>query len=828
MTSTENGGGDNQRWDSEKRERIAVSSSDGCGGSVVFDDNNHNDGDDHHNYNELHNKPNCESDPKTNRSSRDHIIVNNHDMSIRDPNTTTYIFVWILGKSLQSQSAVLELNVEIKSMRGSINRCQRAFDSKCVNRMAALEAAAATTATASTCSINAIGGRSYNDKGERTVSRGHTNSRAPSTSQTPTSSKLRQQSISAAIIYNDKLRPPKQRSTPKRDLDGVCYSSRFGSVAVAVGAASSFIVSAADVDVLVDGDDVYPSSQQQACVLVKRRSSRQRSTFSCLNELVKMYSARVKHIKKQLPVADRNSGDCGRSTEVNLRNCDGGQVVNTDRSLDCNGDNDVAQGSSHQDRHQQPDCDVSCCQCSDGDGEDKASKGNKATTAEKATCCSAASSVIENSNTKCRCSSARRRAIDKKCQSTHYRDVDKCDERVCSDYDEVDNSVNLRHYAQGVPSDSVVAAVGVEMPRYKFDSGKCNLCHTVFSAQSVATTTAMHTEDNKNKYFSAERRHSEQTPRQNRLNGSTNTNQLRIQCGDRLALSCSPTSDEGCPNHVSPYSSSSEDEDKSKCRRDFELKRSRDKVARSSSSDSALGLDEDSLVERGEYALMRPARRVTLTVMDLPLRPALLPVAEPTNLSDSQPQLLPCDDTSPIVPTTLLLKAQIIEISPFGSTTNNPRRYSRTDDQSALPDSKIDHFDNSTNHVRFVRTPSVVVSDYSDDLICGGITLEEIEFFRQQRQLQRRSSAQAGGGDYDSDLSTASSCSNLNYCGSTISAVDAEEMYMATASGLLTPERKISDCSTCSTISVEEDTFPMRLTEALQEQKKKVGRPGSN
>ncbi|KAK4887161.1 hypothetical protein RN001_003432 [Aquatica leii] len=88
---------------------------------------------------------------------------------------------------------------------------------------------------------------------------------------------------------------------------------------------------------------------------------------------------------------------------------------------------------------------------------------------------------------------------------------------------------------------------------------------------------------------------------------------------------------------------------------------------------------------------------------------------------------------------------------------------------------------------RFWRTPSIVVSDYSDDVV--GLTLEDIEFFRNQRKETSSSP----------DSSVHSSCSNLNYCGSTISNLDTEYI-------LRTPFRKISDCSTCSTFSGDEDT----------------------
>lgn len=88
---------------------------------------------------------------------------------------------------------------------------------------------------------------------------------------------------------------------------------------------------------------------------------------------------------------------------------------------------------------------------------------------------------------------------------------------------------------------------------------------------------------------------------------------------------------------------------------------------------------------------------------------------------------------------------------------------------------------------RYWRTPSVVVSDYSDDVV--GLSLEDIEFFRNQRKENSSSP----------DSSVHSSCSNLNYCGSTISNLDAEYI-------LRTPFRKSSNCSTCSAFSGDEDT----------------------
>lgn len=298
-------------------------------------------------------------------------------------------------------------------------------------------------------------------------------------------------------------------------------------------------------------------------------------------------------------------------------------------------------------------------------------------------------------------------------------------------------------------------------------------------------------------------------------NKNVNKNCLEIDC-ERNKMNCSPLSDEGCSTNVSPYSSSSEDEGKSGSK-SMRLKMDRDKVTRSASSDSALGLDDETESETVPY---KGKRRATLTVTDMPLRAALLPVAEPTSLPESPTNINVSFDASlPLsVPSKTLLEARIVEIVPIiqpddkSAEQINTRRESS---QSHLSDT------GEENRIRYVRTPSVVVSDYSDDVMCG-ITLEEIEFFRRQR-LRRGSIQEVDR--YDSDMSTASSCSNLNYCGSTISNLNYCGLDMYQSSGLETPHRKTSACSTCSTFSGDEDdAFPVRLTEALNTQrKKKVG-----
>lgn len=312
-------------------------------------------------------------------------------------------------------------------------------------------------------------------------------------------------------------------------------------------------------------------------------------------------------------------------------------------------------------------------------------------------------------------------------------------------------------------------------------------------------------------------------------NNIDSANSIQIKCDTQTneLIRNSPISDEGCLTNISPYSSSGEDDDLKK----------HEKVERSSSSDSALGLDDEILVGIADLPPRNQQRRNTLTVTDyIPLRPALLPVAEPTSLPDSPLPISHCEwpsgNQSPIVvPSKMLLEARIVEIPTAQATLNLDAKtpYSRRESNVS------DVGGNEENRVRFFRTPSVVVSDYSDDVLCG-ITLEELEFFRQQRKYSLGatldncsspiSSVTDNNADTDlSDLSAASSCSNLNYCGSTISVLD--DNY-ATFSGLETPDRKFSHCSSCSSLEdcSEENLFSNNLIEALnqqqQQRKKKV------
>lgn len=250
----------------------------------------------------------------------------------------------------------------------------------------------------------------------------------------------------------------------------------------------------------------------------------------------------------------------------------------------------------------------------------------------------------------------------------------------------------------------------------------------------------------------------------------------------------------------------------------------RDKVTRSSSSDSAVGLDdlldETTIITPPTTTNVHsPARRMTLTVSNIPLRPALLPLAEPTTLLPSTAGDLITIDQQTNVRSKMILESKVIEIQPsstlFDSGNSNNVYDQNYNSRRESTQSFLSDYDETTNK-RYMRTPSVVVSDYSDDIMCG-ITLEEIEYLRNQQQQsqqhnRRLSCDRDRCDDYQSDMSASSSCSNLNYCGSHISTLDHIECGIG---GLITPERKISNCSTCSTISCDDDDLRERLTDVL-------------
>lgn len=256
----------------------------------------------------------------------------------------------------------------------------------------------------------------------------------------------------------------------------------------------------------------------------------------------------------------------------------------------------------------------------------------------------------------------------------------------------------------------------------------------------------------------------------------------------RLNERRSPVSDEGYLASNSVYYSSDEEN----CNQINSIK-IREKVLRSSSSDSALGMDDDLITQEFQNCGAN-RRRTTLTVSDIPLRPALLPLAEPTKLStcDSPTRAITPPISLDLCPirSELILEGKVIELPDVVDVQNqthniltNSRRESFQSTQSMDDCTSV-----PSNKIRFMRTPSVVVSDYSDEYV-NGLTLEEVEYFKEKR-LKRRNSF-----DDCSDISAASSCSNLNYCGSHISLLD----------GLQIPERKISSCSTCSNLSADDD-----------------------
>ncbi|XP_062139616.1 uncharacterized protein LOC133848183 [Drosophila sulfurigaster albostrigata] len=252
-------------------------------------------------------------------------------------------------------------------------------------------------------------------------------------------------------------------------------------------------------------------------------------------------------------------------------------------------------------------------------------------------------------------------------------------------------------------------------------------------------------------------------------------------------LNSAANSDEGCnAGGLSPCSSDNECDAQSPNAIGIGIgSTNKPKVTRSASSDSALGLEVDEVEVSPPTAPQQ--RRMTLTVTDLPLRPALLPLAEPTALPDSPLNspttqiaiatgIITTTTTAGGVPSKVLLEERVVAAQSRREST-----------QSCL--SELGGVGGGVvSGVRYVRTPSVVVSDYSDDITACGISMEEMEYFRLQRSRgQRRcsleaSAAAAGAGsgvgakdEAQSDVSAASSCSNLYYCGSTISALDGGE-----------------------------------------------------
>ncbi|GJQ77505.1 hypothetical protein Trydic_g20896 [Trypoxylus dichotomus] len=135
------------------------------------------------------------------------------------------------------------------------------------------------------------------------------------------------------------------------------------------------------------------------------------------------------------------------------------------------------------------------------------------------------------------------------------------------------------------------------------------------------------------------------------------------------------------------------------------------------------------------------------------------------------------------VPTKTLVEAQYFSLPLNRKYSDCPSDIECEKNESRRQSCFTDDGDEQSRY-RFWRTPSVVVSDYSDDVI--GLSLEDIEYLRNQR---RENSSP--------DSSLHSSCSNLNYCGSTISSLETEYIFKK-------PFRNGSDCSSCSTFSGDE------------------------
>lgn len=139
-----------------------------------------------------------------------------------------------------------------------------------------------------------------------------------------------------------------------------------------------------------------------------------------------------------------------------------------------------------------------------------------------------------------------------------------------------------------------------------------------------------------------------------------------------------------------------------------------------------------------------------------------------------------------LVPSKTIIESQTV-IYPFDRkcsmecTSEEPDFYTISRRQSCFTDDGDDG-----SKYRCWRTPSVVVSDYSDDIV--GLTLEDVEYIRNHNKETSSSP----------ESSLHSSCSNLNYCGSTISGLESEFV-------LTKPYRKSSNCSTCSTVSGDEE-----------------------
>lgn len=194
--------------------------------------------------------------------------------------------------------------------------------------------------------------------------------------------------------------------------------------------------------------------------------------------------------------------------------------------------------------------------------------------------------------------------------------------------------------------------------------------------------------------------------------------------------------------------------------------------AKRPSSDSGVISDGALPAESSEQSKEKPRqRKLTLTVTDIPLRPALLPLAEPSSLPDSpivktQPAVEVNQNAPAPVQSKMILESKIVELPTTCQTDEEGDSESCSNFGSLLRRDSFqidtDPIDSFHERKRYVRTPSVVVSDYSDEILCG-ITLEELQFFRNQRK------ASLGVWSRDSDSPCSS---NVSFAGSASSLSD--------------------------------------------------------
>ncbi|KAK9511764.1 hypothetical protein O3M35_000365 [Rhynocoris fuscipes] len=127
--------------------------------------------------------------------------------------------------------------------------------------------------------------------------------------------------------------------------------------------------------------------------------------------------------------------------------------------------------------------------------------------------------------------------------------------------------------------------------------------------------------------------------------------------------------------------------------------------------------------------------------------------------------------------------------------TDSAENADEDDDEEEEPDDIVCDGIREEPKARTLRTPSVVISDHSDDpfMATSTLTLDEIERIRAEYESdpirRRSSSANNTGGDSGSDCSATSSWSSWG--------LDPDYA--------LRSQRKTSDCSTCSTLSGEDD-----------------------